>query len=357
VEQNMKNLVSTHIIEKDDNGDALLTWSYPESDPELQQILLDRSGLLQETIPLQYSFSKYKGTWIYIYIHIKAQKEVLPMVSAFAICFVTTDYNPEKYADLCKLEANIYGNTGDPLKILESFISVFVKGAFNGGEFGTFSSSEHDPRKALLASSIKDVVKMFGQEIILVWSALIMKKRIILHSDKLGILLKTIRVLPLFVWHRQNWELLRPFMTISDAELNDLKTSGVYCAGFLDESIRERDDLYDILVDISNRSITVANHAKADFQMTTIHKDICDFLMSQIEDEDQDEPSTDQDIIKGLAMKTKELIGKLETLKTEHADGDGESYIELKGLENAKLPPKLERFLYSVANAEGMTKM
>jgi len=47
-------------------------------------------------------------------------------------------------------------------------------------------------------------------------------------------------------------------------------------------------------------------------------------------------------------------LSKLETLKTEHDDGQ---YIDQSGLGQAKLPPKLERFLYSVAAAEGMTKM
>lgn len=34
-----------------------------------------------------------------------------------------------------------------------------------------------------------------------------------------------------------------------DAEISDLKSTGVYCAGFTDESIRAREDLYDIFVD------------------------------------------------------------------------------------------------------------
>ena len=38
-----------------------------------------------------------------------------------------------------------------------------------------------------------DVIRMFGEEIVLVWAALIMKKRIVVHSEKLGLLLKLIR--------------------------------------------------------------------------------------------------------------------------------------------------------------------
>jgi hypothetical protein len=34
-----------------------------------------------------------------------------------------------------------------------------------------------------------------------------------------------------------------------DAEISDLKSTGVYCVGFTDDSIRAREDLYDIFVD------------------------------------------------------------------------------------------------------------
>jgi hypothetical protein len=53
-------------------------------------------------------------------------------------------------------------------------------------------------------------------------------------------------------------------------------------------------------------------------------------------------------------MKTKELLGKLEQLKVEHEDG---TYIDYKTLQNTKLPANMDRFLYSVATAEGMTKL
>lgn len=103
---------------------------------------------------------------------------------------------------------------------------------------------------------------MFGQEIIIIWNALITKKRIAVYSPKLGILLRIIRFLslftkghslyrglPLLVFHRQNWDIVRPFVTLDEVELNDVKNAQVYCAGFIDESIKEREDLYDILVD------------------------------------------------------------------------------------------------------------
>ncbi len=53
-------------------------------------------------------------------------------------------------------------------------------------------------------------------------------------------------------------------------------------------------------------------------------------------------------------MKTKDLLGKLESLKVEHEDG---TYIDYKTLQNTKLPANMIKFLYGVATAEGMTKL
>lgn len=44
-----------------------------------------------------------------------------------------------------------------------------------------------------------DVVRLFGEEIILIWAAMMMKKRIAVFSDKLGALMKLIR----YLWNKK----------------------------------------------------------------------------------------------------------------------------------------------------------
>jgi hypothetical protein len=61
-----------------------------------------------------------------------------------------------------------------------------------------------------------DIVRTFGAETVLIWSALMMKKRVVVYSEKLSVLLCAIRALPLFVFHRANWNLLRPYVTVND---------------------------------------------------------------------------------------------------------------------------------------------
>ena len=96
-------------------------------------------------------------------------------------------------------------------------------------------------------------------------------------------------------------------MTLSEPEIKDIKQSRIYVAGFIEEEVRDREELYDIFVDsmycmllsdylVNNRSISVASHAKGDFLMTIVHKDIADFVTSKVEDPE----SADGDIIKVL---------------------------------------------------------
>ena len=44
------------------------------------------------------------------------------------------------------------------------------------------------------------------------WSALLTKKRVLVYSSNVVELLKIVRALPLLVFHRQNWDVLRPIV-------------------------------------------------------------------------------------------------------------------------------------------------
>ena len=39
-----------------------------------------------------------------------------------------------------------------------------------------------------------------------------------------------------------------------------------YCAGLLDGSVRAREELFDVLVDVTNREVVIADHSKDDFR-------------------------------------------------------------------------------------------
>jgi len=340
------------ILEKDKNNDVLVAWTYPAlPSDDLEPVIISRSNLKEEAIPLQFSFSKFKDFWIYIFTQSKDEgNTTLPSVTVYSIVLLTKSFNPEKYASFLKIASTLYGAGGSPLTVLKGYLSVFATGEFDAKDYGKYVESDFDVRQAYLVTSIKDIVRMFGAEVILIWSALLMKKRIAVYAEKLGILLRVIRSFPLFVVHRQDWNILRPYVTLTDGELQELKTTGVYCAGFTDYSVVAKEDIYDLFVDVNQRSIVVPEHSKAHFVMGSFHKEIATFLVESCETDE----IADQAIVKNLTTKTRDILQKLQTLTATAQDGT--AYLTMEILQAKKLPVHLQKFLFAVASAEGLAK-
>eukprot|EP01088_Endostelium_zonatum_P019591 TRINITY_DN6845_c0_g1_i1.p1 TRINITY_DN6845_c0_g1~~TRINITY_DN6845_c0_g1_i1.p1 ORF type:complete len:365 (-),score=67.62 TRINITY_DN6845_c0_g1_i1:19-1113(-) len=355
-------IVGLSLVEKDKNGDVLVTWSFPALDPEVKQVALscanlsgnDNNSDQEVVVPLQFLWTKYKTSWIHVFTNQNdhANKEnPLPRVVSISFILVSTVFNPEKYAALSKIMTEVYQNTGSPVRVLECYLSVFAKGKVDVPNIGSFASSDFDPKKSYLVTPIKEIIKMFGVHVILIWSALLMKKRIVVYSDSLDSLLKIIRALPLFAFHRLDWDILRPYVRLSTLQLKELEDAGVYVAGFTDSDVKMKRDLYDLLVDVNARTVTLSDHAQqsGDFKMGSFHKDLATFMVSSAEAEGV----SDQTIIREVSVKTKELLKRLLSLRVK--DENGEEYVTLESLQERKLPPGMDRFLFAIAGAEGFT--
>ena len=56
-----------------------------------------------------------------------------------------------------------------------------------------------------------------------------------------------IRTIPQLVWHRQNWDILYPWVDSSDQmDLQSLTSNSYYVAGFTDASVENQTELYDV---------------------------------------------------------------------------------------------------------------
>jgi len=115
---------------------------------------------------------------------------------------------------LQKLFVEVYKKTGTPISVLQGFLRVLTV-----GRVGDFNQEDYSQRDALLATSIKDIIKIFGIEIILLWTALMMKKRVAVYCDRSSTLLRVIRAFPLFIWHRRDWDLIHPYTKMDDNEI------------------------------------------------------------------------------------------------------------------------------------------
>ena len=102
-------------------------------------------------------------------------------------------------------------------------------------------------------------------ESILIYVAMLCKKRVFVYHDKLADLQQLVRSFPLLgAWHRQSFDLLRPASGLSETELKDISSSGFFVAGFTDPACADKKDMYDLFVNVPERKFVVAEHAKGE---------------------------------------------------------------------------------------------
>ncbi len=153
--------------------------------------------------------------------------------------------------------------------------------------------------------------------------------------------MRTVRTCPQLVWHRQSWDILHPLVSAdSPAELQELRESGVFVAGFSRDP-RGASDVFDVLADLEARRVTVAEGSRESFACQSFLKDAAGFFGGKEEAEDE------QVVLKELLARTKALVGKIQAL------GAAEP-VTMERLAAMELPPHMDRLLVNVAAAEGI---
>ncbi|KAH9363000.1 hypothetical protein HPB48_014218 [Haemaphysalis longicornis] len=268
-------------------------------------------------------------------------------VKLFVLVLHTKDFSPEKYETLSRILSKVYCKTGDPTALLRLFLSVSVKGSCTTEENGTFLLSNFDRRRSMAHVPIKDIIKMFGLETIIIYTAVILKKRVIVYHHKLNVLLNYVSI-PNSKPYFSKWEHFYPFMELSPVEVAELSEMTHYLAGFRDASIEGRLELYDVFVNLAAIEITVAPHSKDAFQMSKTHKEIAMFMVRQADNDSL----SDQDVVRDIGAKTQEL---LLSMKSAMAPGpSGKPVVSFAKLQELKLAPALENFYWNLAVAEGL---
>jgi hypothetical protein len=107
---------------------------------------------------------------------------------------------------------------------------------------------------------VAGLLRLLGVESILLWVAVLCKKRVLVYGTSVDEVQEMVRAAVLIgSWHRRplSFDLLRPLVTMRDEEVAELKAAAVYIAGTVDSAAVHRRDVYDILVDRqSTQSIT-----------------------------------------------------------------------------------------------------
>ncbi|XP_053971052.1 DENN domain-containing protein 10-like isoform X2 [Hylaeus anthracinus] len=346
----LTDLLSCSIIEKDSNGDVLWTWSYPTISESQKAVVARKCNLeLEHNSPQVFVFSRQKHDWFYIHCSEVFDSDKLPKVKQFALVLFAKDFNPRKYEVLSRVLSKMYCKTGKPTEILQLYLSVFTKGSCSTQENGTFVSDDFNSHRFTVNTNIKELIKTFELETILIYTALLLKKRIIVYHHSLEQLLKWIGLFPALMKHRKVTDNLFPWIDLVDDELTELKRHSYYVAGCRNSSISSRTDLYDLLVNIPAREITVASHAKESLTMTKTHKEIALFMVQLCENQTY----TETQIISEINDKTQDLLNQLTSLALVQGP-DGRKMVSAQTLKEKNLPPAVENFLINLAVAENL---
>ncbi len=335
------------IVEHDTNGDDLCVWCFPAVSPELQSVCVKRCAT-EGSHAAEFYF-KVKSDWIYAHSKQMA-KDISRDVESFSICLVTKSFNPEKFNCILRLLVDQYVKSGDPTKVLEGYLSIHTTGKYSNAA-GNFSEvSFKDENVVKFESNLKDLVQKIGVEIVIIWNAVLLKKRILVVSDNVAYLQQTLRSLPLLVRHRRDFSILRPIVRNEPEHIEDLTSSGVFIAGTLDASLVARGDLFDVIVSLTegDHRINVAGHAQADMSLCAVHKEVGNALVELAEDSTM----TDQHLYEAVAKKTSTILTQLRGL-ADNEDGSA-GVLTVAAINNRVTNKAAQQWLSRVATAEGL---
>ena len=121
-------------------------------------------------------------------------------------------------------------------------------------------------------------------------------------------LLPFVRAIPQLCWHRKDFSILRPIVRNDAESLDDLKATSYYVAGTIDSSLANKAELYDVLVSLNDRRVTVAPHAIEEMRMNSAHKEMASLVAEVCES------GSNEEIIHCIATKTTQIIDQLKSL-------------------------------------------
>jgi len=375
--EGLRSVCGVYVLECDSHNNKVVAWQYPECNPELGDVMLAR-WYPHATEKDLVRVSRFRRNWLYtstlnIFTPVElAQKgdvetapdaspEIasrFPKVSAVAICVVSDSFSPKCFQALSDTLLSLYVADGNPLRALRCYLALFCKGIYKEGDktvFAVADYEEEDKQSIFGTFGIKDLVTVLGEEIILVYCALMMKKRVAVYAPNVAEVRDIILALPRLVEHRAHgWysQLAWPLVTGNTVEIEDVRKAGVFAAGFTDrEVLNNNADLYDILVDMPSQTVTVSPNALEQFSLTKLHKEITIFLVDGATNPEKN--LTEKQLADGLRERTKNILDKLEQLRTGEGD---EKFVTMESIhEIGKVSQPLDRFLFAVAQAEDMT--
>lgn len=350
------------LVETDTNGDTLMTYAYPSTPNEhvhkaaLRKIP-DASG-----DGAAFVWGSCDGLYFYVRTRTLEQGDEpeLAFVERLSVVLYARECAPEKFAALSQVLLSTYVTTaGDGKAVLDVYLNGAIQGTC-GGEADRFVAADF----AVPATGLKELVSVLGMESILIFAAVVLKKRVAVFGSDAAELSSVMRSLPYFARHHNDWTVCPNVDLSIQSEVQDIaqmatKTSHEpgsvnhsagparylgFSQGY--DELVSREYMYDLLVDLDDLKVTVSQGAAPDLALTKVHKQIALNMVEWA----ADEALAEHEFVQRIAAATEEAIDGLKQI-AQHEDGDG---TVASGLGAMKLHTNLARFYRNLAQVEGL---
>ena len=144
-------------------------------------------------------------------------------VKQVAIVIFSKEFHPQKYEVLSRVLSKSYCKTGNPVELFKIYLAVYTQGSCTFAENGSFFSDDFNSHFSGSNTNVKELIKTFELETILIYTALLLKKRIVIYHHSVKQLLKWIQSFPALMTHHEVSTYLRPWVDLVQDELMELK--------------------------------------------------------------------------------------------------------------------------------------
>ena len=133
-------------------------------------------------------YFKYDVYWIYMKTFLNL-RNVRKNVIKSSLCIISRNFYPEKNAELLTVMTDSYIKHDNPINIIESYLTLCSTGKLGD----CFRLSDYDNNEQYIKqSNFKRLVTIFGAECVVLWNAVMLKKRILIISNDLTELSTTV---------------------------------------------------------------------------------------------------------------------------------------------------------------------
>jgi hypothetical protein len=360
------DLASVVLVERTPGAHLLLAWSYPglpsSAPAALRSVLLARTTFVEPTLS---RFGKFCLYSVPVPAPSPSPSSSSPPPPLRALTLLSKSFAPERLLTLAQTLAQLYAASGaaSPVPIQTAFLAALATSrvprslpnapgpssavtraaaASLAPDSVAWDAALFDPARTYRPAQGKATLTLVGVETVIVWTALMLRRRVAVYGPETAKVIRAARLLPLLVAHRfpaaaagagialpagyavaaageepagaaALSSLIFPLVSLSDfpftrgagadggdaenggdgasssspnalsfdgplgaslradidaaaqAQAEDLAAAGTYVAGFTDPAVLARGgDLWDVLVDLGARTVTVAETAKGE---------------------------------------------------------------------------------------------